>query len=256
MPDDSALDKRYFIDDSIYNCPFCNRNHVSYSLVLKTPFDWTNEKKCWIYATTCHSCHKTSMHLSYSDIATAGSYEYDNFSFAPNAKEVADLDAAFFYSVPTPFFVLDSRIPNVLRLLASEAEGCLKGNFLTGASACARKVIYELAHIQEAEGDNYDERIKSLKAKNPGVDPTFFDTLLTVQEATSTMVHEESSDAWSAKHLRLILLSIKDALHEIFVAPGDKTDRRKAILKLRDEVVPGGASQKKETVAQDDKKND
>jgi len=29
----SHLDKKYFIDPHIYNCPFCKRNNVSYSLI-------------------------------------------------------------------------------------------------------------------------------------------------------------------------------------------------------------------------------
>ena len=57
------------------------------------------------------------------------------------------LDADFFYSVPTSFFVMDERVPRVLRELLTESEGCLKSNFLTGASACARKVVYELAKL-------------------------------------------------------------------------------------------------------------
>lgn len=68
--------------------------------------------------------------------------------------EGAILDDAMFYSVPTSFFVLDERVPHVLRDLLTEAEGCLKSNFLTGASACARKIVYELAQIENATGDS------------------------------------------------------------------------------------------------------
>lgn len=125
----------------------------------------------------------------------------------------------------------------MLRELITEAEGCLKSNFLTGASACARKVIYELASLQKASGDTYDERIKSLKALNPSVDPAFFDTLVTIQQVTSTKVHEQSYDGWESKHLRLILATLAEILREVYVVPALRADRRKSILELKSEVL-------------------
>jgi hypothetical protein len=32
MPDLSDYDDKYFIDANVYNCPFCKRRHVSYSV--------------------------------------------------------------------------------------------------------------------------------------------------------------------------------------------------------------------------------
>ena len=144
----------------------------------------------------------------------------------------------FFYSVPTSFSVLDERVPRILRELTTEAEGCLKSNYLTGASACARKIVYELGVLSEAKGENYEERIKSLKQIHSGVEPTFFDTLLTIQQVTSSKVHENSFDGWEAKHLRTIIATLSEVLHEIYVIPALRADRRKAILSLKDELIP------------------
>jgi hypothetical protein len=240
MPDQSHLDQRYFIDRNVYNCPFCNRRHVAYVVRATYSFNWNENKKCYVYLIECQSCEKMSMHLSYEGIQTRyqgsdSGGRYEQFVMDEG------LDERFFYSVPTSFFVLDDRIPRVLRDLITEAEGCLKSNFLTGASACARKVVYELGRLQGATGDNYEDRIKSLKVINPEVDSTFFDTLLTIQQVTSTKVHEEAYDGWESKHLRLILSSLSEALGEIFVAPAIKEDKRKAILKLKDEVLGGKA---------------
>jgi len=176
MPDQSELDKKYFINGDVYNCPYCNRRNVTYHVIDMKRFDWSDTKKCEAIFAICHSCEKTSMHLSYDNIVkyTQG------YVFKTNT----DIDDKIFFSVPTSFFVIDKRIPKTLRELLSEAEGCLKSNFLTGASACARKLIYELAIEKEAEGSEYDERIKSLKAKLSGIDPTYFDTLLTVHQVT------------------------------------------------------------------------
>ena len=242
MPDQSHLDQKYFIDTTIYNCPFCNRRHVSYSIYGVTSFDWTELKRCYAYFVRCHSCKKDSMHLSFDKIATPHLGQFDGgnryrFSLDDEVDAADYLDSAFFYSVPTSFFVLDERVPNILRELLTEAEGCLKSNFLTGASACARKLVYELAVLNKSEGGTYDERIRSLKAKHPNVEPAFFDTLLTIQQVTSTKVHEQSYDGWGAKHLRIILAALSEVLHEIYVVPALREDRRKSILALKGELT-------------------
>jgi hypothetical protein len=183
------------------------------------------------------------MHLTFTSIplTEAGNRPIGGFSHNVhrfNTSSDTTLDDLFFYSVPTSFFVLDERVPTILRELLTEAEGCLKSNFLTGASACARKIIYELARLSNTTGANYDERVKSLKQIHTEVDATFFDTLLTIQQITSTKVHEQSFDGWEAKHLRLILAAIREVLNEIYVVPAFKADRRKEIVALKDKLLP------------------
>jgi len=243
MVDKSELDRKYFIDEEVYNCPFCNRRNVQYWLRNEYKFDWTNDKKCYSYTVECSSCGHHSMHLSFTDIPVSRSKSYIPDQF----EQGLDLDELFFYSVPTSFFVLDSKIPRIIRGLFSEAEGCLKSNFLTGASACARKVIYELANIEGAQGENYDDRIKSLKRLKPDVDSTYFDTLLTIQQITSEKVHEDAYDGWESNHIRLILASQMEILDEIYVIPERRTERRKAILELKKEILEDEGS--KETDA-------
>jgi len=119
----------------------------------------------------------------------------------------------------------------------TEAEGCLKSNFLTGASVCARKMIYELAILEGAEGDNYENRIKSLKQKRTDVEEEYFDTLLTIQQVTSEKVHEESYDGWDAKHLRLILSTLSEILGLMYVIPELRKEKRKSILSLKEELM-------------------
>ena len=178
------------------------------------------------------------MHLTFKlDVLKSSTYTWLRFDLPSDVDdEGAILDDAMFYSVPTSFFVLDERVPRVLRDLLTEAEGCLKSNFLTGASACARKIVYELAQIENATGDSYEDRIKSLKSVRPEVEPTYFDTLLTIQQVTSTKVHENSYDGWEAGHLRIILAALSEVLHELYVLPAVQDDRRKAVLALRKEL--------------------
>ena len=249
MSDQSYLDERYFVDSHVYNCPFCNRGHVSYSIYSHVSFDWTPKKRCHVYFVECHSCRRRSMHLSYKQIGLSP-FTISGFQGRPETRWIFErtselLDEFFFYSVPTSFFVLDNRIPEILRELLTEAEGSLKGNFLTGASACARKIIYELASIENAEGGNYEDRIKSLKKAHPTIDPTYFDTLLTIQQVTSSKVHENSYDGWDSRHLRVILATLREILHELYVVPALREDRRQSIIELKKELLSKDDSSEK-----------
>lgn len=57
------------------------------------------------------------MHLSYEDLALQnymGNY-MSRFQLSDKELSSISLDDRFFYSVPTSFFVLDQRIPKILR---------------------------------------------------------------------------------------------------------------------------------------------
>lgn len=231
MEDKSYLDKKYFIDRHVYNCPYCNRRNVAYNCEGHIIFDWTSSKQCYGYLVRCSSCRKRSFHLSFEKLYTDRYGVVDAYF-----NNVEDIDSKIFYSVPTSFFVIDSRIPSTIRELITEAEGCLKMNFLTGASACMRKAIYELLLVQEAEGSDYEARIKSLKNMNPNSDPQLFDILSHIQEMTSDKVHEQSWDKWDTKYLRLIIETLKTILHDIYVLPDVKKQRSSTIQKLLESV--------------------
>jgi hypothetical protein len=182
------------------------------------------------------------MHLSYYDV-TRTAFNYNTTTLWFLAKEelhnlgLKELDDAFFFSVPTSFFVMNDEIPRKLRDLVTEAEGCLKSNFLTGASACIRKVVYELAVLEGATGENYEDRIKSLKAKRPDVEGSYFDTLLSVQQVTSDKVHENSYDGWDAKHIKLLLTTLHETLNELYVLPSLKKENRRKVLELKETIL-------------------
>lgn len=227
--DQSHLDSKYFLGPDVYNCPFCNRRHVKYNNLGYVVFHWSNQKNCAVWRVQCASCEKISMHLTYQDLQDG---RYGDGHFLSDI----DLDKAFFYSVPTSFFVVDRRIPHVLRELITEAEGCAKMNYLTGASACTRKAIYELLAIQEATGQNYDDKIKDLRTKHPSVDSELFEVLGHIKDMTSDHVHEQSWVAWDSKHLHLFLGALKAVLHEIYVVPDEKKSRADAVRALREQL--------------------
>ena len=236
MQDQSELDKKYFIDEMVYNCPFCNRRNVEYFVDSRYVFNWSENKTCFIYIVKCTSCEKLSMHLSYESILASGQIS-SHGDYGYRFSKGIDIDSYIFYSVPTSFFVIDNRIPRILRELVTEADGCLKMNYLTGASACARKTIYELLVLEKAEGVDYESRIKSLKKKHTESDPTYYDILSHIQDMTSDKVHEQSWDKWDSHYLKLILETLKSILYDIYVSPKLKEERKLEIEKLRESVT-------------------
>ena len=190
--DKSYLDSKYFIDSYVYNCPFCNRGNVAYRITKHLEFDWSTDKKCHVYVAKCSSCDRQSMHLSFDSIHSYNQYN-SNLKFS-----VENIDSQIFYSVPTSFFTIDKRVPKIVRELITEAEGSQKMNYLTGASACARKAIYELLNYEKVEGKDYEGSIKSLRNKYPSIDPELFDVLGHIQQMTSDKVHEQSWKKWDS----------------------------------------------------------
>lgn len=229
MSDRSDLDAKYFIDENVFNCPFCNRRNVLYKIKSIDQFQWSINKHCNAYFVICSSCNFVSMHLSFEFIHV---YEGGKYRF----KTDKEIDSHIFYSVPTSFFVIDNRIPKIIRELITEAEGCVKMNYLTGASACTRKAIYELTILEKAEGGNYEERIKYLKTKFSHIDPELFDVLSHIKDMTSDKVHEQSWDKWDNQHLKLFLETLKVILHEIYVVPDERKKRSSSVSKLLQEA--------------------
>lgn len=228
--DQSHLDKKYFIDRYKYNCPFCKRGHVSYDLGYTYEFDWTPEKKCYIIIAKCESCGGKSMHLSYENLTV---YSNGHTLFSAN---IEDIDSKLFYSAPTSFFVIDPRIHEIIRELITEAEGCLKMNYLTGASACMRKAIYELTVKEKCEGEKYEGKIKDLKTKHSQLDPTLIDVLAHIQDMTSDKIHEQSWDKWDSDSLKLIIETLKSVLYELYVEPLERKGRVSRVTQLLEKV--------------------
>ncbi|HAI74544.1 MAG TPA: hypothetical protein DCS28_00725 [Candidatus Moranbacteria bacterium] len=171
----SHLDKKYFIDTRIYNCPFCRRGNVVYRIIDSFIFDWSNESKVFGYLVKCGSngCEKISLHFSKKELRKTTRSEY-GLTLMNEFKDNIDLDNEFFYSRPTSFFTIDERINKKIRDLVFEAEQSRQANLLVGGSACLRKVIYELLEFEKSilrdkktGHANYQESIRNLKNKFP-----------------------------------------------------------------------------------------
>ena len=246
MEDQSALDRKYFVDDEVFNCPFCNRNNVVYIVTDDFAFDWSKEKVCYAYIVRCTSCENSSLHLSFENILSSDLYGIAGYGNFHRFKPDIDIDSCIFYSQPTSFFVVDRRIPSILRELITEAEGCLKMNYLTGASACMRKTIYELLVLEKTGEGDYESRIKSLKGLHPNSDPKLFDILSHIQDMTSDKIHEQSWDKWDSPNLKLIIETLKTVLFDIYVLPEIKRERSLKIERLQESLKKDKSKQQTE----------
>ena len=199
-------------------------------------FDWSEDKQCYGYIVRFGSagCRKRSMHLSYKKL-----WEYSGdtrqWYFEWPYKE-DEIDSYMFFSQPTSYFVLDSRIPRKIRDLIHEAEQSQRSNFLVGASACLRKAIYELLeHEKSIVEAGYRESVKTLKKKFPYVPEKLFDALGAVQEMTSDNVHEGSWRSWDSEKVKFIVELTKSILHEMYVVPAEREERLGLLTEMQAE---------------------
>ena len=239
----SHLDRKYFIDQHVYNCPFCKRNNVSYEMQGGVVFDWSEDKQCYGYVVRCGSaeCGKRSMHLSYEKL-----WEYSTYSrrwYFESIYEGDEIDSHIFFSQPTSHFVLDSRIPRRIRDLIYEAEQSQRSNFLVGASACLRKAIYELLEHEKAIAENpktgradYQESVKTLKAKYSFVSSELFDALGNIQQMASDNVHEGSWQSWDSRKIKFIIELTKSILHEMYVLPAERKKTLGTLAEMQTEL--------------------
>lgn len=245
--DQSELDSKYFIDEYVYNCPFCNRRNVRYTVPTAGSFDWSNDRDCYYFVARCSSCEKRSIHLSFEDMAEYSGSGYR--LYPPEGGEgtpVKTIDELIIYSRPTSFFTIDSSIPKVVRDLIFEAEQALQFNLHTGASASLRKAIYKLVKhekvivLNEKSGlTDYAGSIKALKDKFPFVTPELFDAIAEVQGLASNSVHEDEWEAWDSKSLRFLIELSKSVLSEMYVYPMKRKQNHAKLSELKKNVTGG-----------------
>lgn len=169
---------------------------------------------------------KISAHFSDRFWEVNYSYPFSNEPVDYDSKKdgeyvESEIDEYFFHHQPTSFFTVDSRIPSILRNLISEAEGCRNMTFMIGASGALRKAIYEFLKIEEAQGAEYDQKIKWLKTKYPKVDTEYFDGLSGIQGMTSMELHEQDGSfvPWGRADFDYFMQVVKDTFYEVYVQP-------------------------------------
>lgn len=245
MTDQSELDRKYFIDQDKYNCPFCNRKSVVFSVCDRSMFNWSDERTVYIYLVKCHGCEKISFHLS-DYYFGPGSINFVFYSAPLDASgekvvdyKPQDLDKYFFHHQPSTFFAVNTLIPLRIRELIAEADGCREMNYLVGASGALRKAIYELLLHQKAEGKEYQDKIKWLKKKYPNIFEEYFDALANIQDMASDNLHEKEGtwNPWKRDDFDYLLETVKATLDEIYVKPEERKSILSKITRLKSKSV-------------------
>lgn len=251
------IENKYFIDEEKFNCPFCQNKGLKYVVLGIAQFDEKNDKKLHAVFVECSHCHKVSMHLmkninlpmnnfeilndnccehktyckqTYNSyIKNKLSFYYDN----EDVKNTTCVDENIILSIPTSFFTIDDRIPKKLRELINEAEKCVQNNCITGASACIRKTIYEFLLIANAQGNSYEEKIKSLKNIYKTVENEYMDILSKIQGIMCDQVHENTIyNNFKTNEAKAYIELLKEIFNQVYVIPDELKKKKSKIDEL------------------------
>lgn len=234
------ISKKRIINAQQHNCAHCGTKGANYYDIKFVVIDETKNRKLGLLFIRCSCCHKISTHLVKNLVNDACDFEYKEFSQYPECfywygsthfvtSSIDELDDNIIMSIPTPTFIIDSDIPAKLRNLLIEAGNCVKENALVGASACVRKAIYEFLLLEKAVGDNYDEKIKSIKSKWPHLED-YLDVLRGIKGVVSDQVHEDSFEAFTSEQVRSYVDILEEIFKEIYVIPQKRNERKVAIF--------------------------
>lgn len=247
--DKSEKDNLYFIDQHIYNCPFCRRRNVKYEVTDAIEHDTGTDNTVYAYQVTCSDCEERSLHFSLKNLFPNGYYgTHNRFQYD------GDLDDCFVAHRPAVLHTLDLEVPKNLRALIGESEEARQSNLLTGASATLRKAIYQLLSgervlviNEKTKHTDYRASIAALSKKHPSVDAELFALLAGVQELASDLVHEDSWEAWNSKQLKYLTATVREILEEIYAEPARRKRRKRSLDELRAKLISDKANSKKET---------
>ena len=112
-------------------------------------------------------------------------------------------------TTPAPrFLVCDRRVPEPIRQLLDEADGCLNMAFAVGGSACVRRAIRKAFEIEGVEEDDFGASLTALGQKHQAVAPTLFQVM---------GVLGAGDEALPADALKALIATFKGVLYEIYV---------------------------------------
>ena len=246
----NPTEKKLIIDSFRHNCSHCGTKSARYTDISFMRIDVENGKHLYAMFLKCCVCNKTSMHLiknlqfqvpPFNKIITHngerlhingtgvdGGFWIDKNLVFPS-KIINAIDENIIMSIPTPTFIIDSEIPSKLRDLLIEALKCIKENALTGASACIRKAIYQFLTKEKAQGENYDDKINSIKKNWPQIED-YLDILKGIKGITSDQVHEDSFASFKSDEARSYVAILEEIFREIYVIPEQRKLKKEKIM--------------------------
>ena len=120
------------------------------------------------------------------------------------AQPIIDNDLA-----PAPrFLTLDRRIPEPIRQLVDEADGCASMAFAVGGSSCVRLAIRKAFALESIDDDDFHAAIAGLTEKHVSVAPTLFQVIERLGAGDEPL---------EIAALKALIATFKAALYEMYV---------------------------------------
>ena len=125
---------------------------------------------------------------------------------------------------PAPrFLVVDGRVPEAVRQLLEEADGCLNMSFTVGGTACVRRAIRVIVEGEGISGDDYSASLIALSQKHPGVAPTLFQILDLLGSGDEPL----QPDA-----LKVLTATVKGVVYEVYVLGAERIESLEYLREL------------------------
>jgi hypothetical protein len=110
---------------------------------------------------------------------------------------------------PAPrFLTVDRRIPDTIRQLVEEADGCASMSFSVGGSSCVRLAIRKAFELESIDADDFRSGIVGLGEKHPSVAPTLFQVMDRLGAGEEPLQIDT---------LKALIATFKAVLYEIYV---------------------------------------
>ena len=110
---------------------------------------------------------------------------------------------------PAPrFLTLDRRVPESIRHLIDEADGCASMSFAVGGTSCVRLALRKAFELDDLDADDFHGAMVGLAEKHGSVAPTLFQVIERLGGGEQPL----ELDA-----LRALIATFKAALYEMYV---------------------------------------
>ena len=121
------------------------------------------------------------------------------------------------------FLTVDARVPDAIRQLVEEADGCLNMGFGVGGSACIRRAIRRTFEIEEVDEGDFGASVQALAKKHEGIAPTLFQVIELLGAG---------EDPLNPDALRALIATFKGILYEVYVLGEERAESLAYLSKL------------------------
>jgi hypothetical protein len=129
--------------------------------------------------------------------------------------------------VAPAFLTPDDRLPASLKEILLEADGCITGGFLIGATGCAHRAVDALLKTEKAEGVSHEARVRALGEKMPGLPQLLLSVLAQLGDHAA-----RDTAKLPANTLQLLLSTVKAVAYEIYVIGPERAERLQHVRRL------------------------